>query len=252
MIIISPSKNLNLNDEVLKINHSLPLFLTESRQLTQKIKTLDVDEIKSLMNVSDSLAKLNFDRFKNISKKSNIKKAAGFLFSGDTFNGLAIRSLGSSCLTYAQKRLRILSGLYGILKPFDLIEPYRLEMGTKINGLIGGDLYNFWSNKLTSNLNKEIRNSKSNFLFNLSSNEYSSVVNFEKLDNKVISFDFKKVKDEKLTGIGMVIKKIRGAMANYIISNQITSLEKIKKFNQFKFKFYEFDNKNNKFLFISK
>ena len=80
MIIISPSKNLNLNDEVLKINHSLPLFLTESRQLTQKIKTLDVDEIKSLMNVSDSLAKLNFDRFKNISKKSNIKKAAGFLF----------------------------------------------------------------------------------------------------------------------------------------------------------------------------
>ena len=124
------------------------------------------------------------------------------------------------------KRLRILSGLYGILKPFDLIEPYRLEMGTKINGLIGGDLYNFWSNKLTSNLNKEIRNSNSNFLFNLSSNEYSSVVNFEKLDNKVISFDFKKVKNEKLTGIGMVIKKIRGAMANHIISKKSHVLKK--------------------------
>ena len=217
MIIISPSKNLDLNDESLKVSHSLPLFLSESRQLTTKIKSLNVDEIRSLMNISDSLAKLNFERFKNISKKSNIKKAAGFLFSGDTFNGLSIRSLDSSCLKYAQKTLRILSGLYGILKPFDLIEPYRLEMGTKINGLIGGDLYNFWSNKLTSNLNKEIRNSKSNFLFNLSSNEYSSVVNFEKLENKVISFEFKKVKDEKLTGIGMVIKKMRGSMANYII-----------------------------------
>ncbi len=252
MIIISPSKNLDLNEEVIKIDHSLPQFLPESRQLTKKIKNLNAEQIKSLMKISDSLAKLNFDRFKNISKKSNIRKAAAFIFSGDTFNGLSIRSLDSSCLKYAQKRLRILSGLYGILKPFDLIEPYRLEMGTRINNLIGKDLYKFWSNKLTSNLNREIRNSKSNFLFNLSSNEYSSVINFEKLDNKVINFDFKKIKDDKLAGIGMVIKKIRGAMANHIISNQITNLETIKKFNQFKFKFYEFDNKNNKFLFISK
>ncbi len=252
MIIISPSKNLDLNEEVLKINHSEPQFLSESRQLSKKIKNLNANQIKSLMKISDSLAKINFDRFKNISKKSNIRKAAAFIFSGDTFNGLSIRSLDSSCLKYAQKRLRILSGLYGILKPFDLIEPYRLEMGVKINDLIGKDLYKFWSNKLTSTLNKEIKDNKFNFLFNLSSNEYSSVINFEKIENEVISFDFKKVKNEKLAGIGMVIKKMRGAMANYIISNKITCLEKIKKFNQFKFKFYEFDNKNNKFLFITK
>ena len=252
MIIISPSKNLDLNEEALKINHSLPQFLSESRQLTKKIKNLDADQIKSLMKISDSLAKLNFDRFKNISKKSNTRTAAAFIFSGDTYNGLSIRSLDSSCLKYAQKRLRILSGLYGILKPFDLIEPYRLEMGTKVNDLIGKDLYKFWSNKLTSNLNKEIQENKFNFLFNLSSNEYSSVINFEKLENEVISFDFKKVKNEKLAGIGMVIKKMRGAMANYIISNKITCLEKIKNFKEFKFKFYEFNSKNNKFLFISK
>ena len=125
-------------------------------------------------------------------------------------------------------------------------------MGTKVNDLIGKDLYKFWSNKLTSNLNKEIQENKLNFLFNLSSNEYSSVINFEKLENEVISFDFKKVKNEKLAGIGMVIKKMRGAMANYIISNKITCLEKIKNFKEFKFKFYEFNSKNNKFLFISK
>ena len=125
-------------------------------------------------------------------------------------------------------------------------------MGTKVNDLIGKDLYKFWSNKLTSNLNKEIQENKFNFLFNLSSNEYSSVINFEKLENEVISFDFKKVKNEKLAGIGMVIKKMRGAMANYIISNKITCLEKIKNFKEFKFKFYEFNSKNNKFLFISK
>ena len=157
MIIISPSKNLDLNEEVLKINHSEPQFLSESRQLSKKIKNLNANQIKSLMKISDSLAKINFDRFKNISKKSNIRKAAAFIFSGDTFNGLSIRSLDSSCLKYAQKRLRILSGLYGILKPFDLIEPYRLEMGVKINDLIGKDLYKFWSNKLTSTLNKEIK-----------------------------------------------------------------------------------------------
>ena len=252
MIIISPSKNLDLNEEVLKINHSLPQFLPESKQLIKKIKNLNANQIKSLMKISDSLAKLNFDRFKNISKKSNIRKAAAYIFSGDTFNGLSIRSLDSSCLKYAQKRLRILSGLYGILKPFDLIEPYRLEMGTKINDLIGKDLYKFWSNKLTSNLNKEIRDNEFNFLFDLSSNEYSSVINFEKLEIESISFDFKKIKNDKLAAIGMFIKKMRGAMANYIISNKITSLEKIKTFSEFKFKFYEFDRKNNKFLFISK
>ena len=252
MIIISPSKNLDLNNEILNINHSLPLFLSESKHLAKKIKNLNVAQIKSLMKISDPLAKLNYDRFKNISNKSNTKKAAGFIFSGDTFNGLSIRSLDSSCLSYAQKKLRILSGLYGILKPFDLIEPYRLEMGTKINDLIGEDLYKFWGNKLTFTLNKEIRNSKSNFLFNLSSNEYSSVINFKKLENTVISFDFKKQIDGKLLGIGMVIKKLRGAMAKYIISNKINSLEKIKKFNEFKFKFYEFNSKNNKFLFVSK
>ena len=252
MIIISPSKNLDLNNETFNINHSLPVFLSESKQLAKKIKNLNVIQIKSLMKISDSLAKLNHDRFKNISNKSNIQKAAGFIFSGDTYNGLSIRSLDASCLKYAQKKLRILSGLYGILKPFDLIEPYRLEMGTKINSLMGEDLYKFWGNKLTFTLNKEIRNSKSNFLFNLSSNEYSSVINFEKLENKVISFDFKKEKDGKLAGIGMVIKKLRGAMAKYLISNKINCLDKIKNFNEFKFKFYEFDIKNNKFLFVSK
>jgi len=251
MIIISPSKNLDLNNENLNIDNSTPQFKSEFNKLTKKIKNLNVDQIKSLMKISDSLASLNHDRYKNISKKSNIKKPAGFIFSGDTFNGLAIRSLTPCCLAYAQKKLRILSGLYGILKPLDLIEPYRLEMGTRINDLIGEDLYNFWGEKLTHNLNKEIYKSKSNFLFNLSSNEYSSVINFKNLKCKTISFDFKKIKNNKLVSIGMVIKKLRGAMAKYIIQNKITSLEKFKNFNEFNFKFYEFNSKNNKFLFIS-
>ena len=252
MIIISPSKNLDLNDEAFNIDFSIPQFKAESNKLTKKIKNLNVHQIKSLMKISDPLAKLNYDRFKNIATKSNIRKAAGFIFSGDTFNGLSIRSLDLSSLSYAQKKLRILSGLYGILKPLDLIEPYRLEMGTRINGLIGKDLYKFWGEKLTVNLNKEIRYHKANFLFNLSSNEYSSVINFNKLENDVVNFDFKKVKNGKFVGIGMVIKKLRGAMAKYIIENKISSLERIKNFNEFKFRFYEFDSKNNKFIFVSK
>ena len=231
MIIISPSKNLNLNDEVLKINHSLPSFLTESRQLTQKIKTLNIDEIKSLMNISDSLAKLNFDRFKNISKKSNIKKAAGFLFSGDTFNGLAIRSLGSSCLTYAQKRLRILSGLYGILKPFDLIEPYRLEMGTKLETSEGKNLYEFWGNKVQDNVLEELKNQKSDLLINLASKEYFTVLGKLPEDVNVVTPTFKDYKNGKFKIISFYAKKARGMMARWIIENKITDFEKLSGFN---------------------
>ncbi len=252
MIIISPSKNLKLKDETLKLEYTYPVFVSETKRLINQIKNLNVLEVKSLMNISDSLAKLNYERFKNINSKSNIRKPAGFLFSGDTFNGLSIRSLDTSSLNYAQEKLRILSGLYGILRPFDLIEPYRLEMGTKISTILGGDLYEFWREKLTINLKAEIKDNNTRFLFNLSSHEYFSVINTSELKCKIVNFDFKKLKNEKLSGIGMMIKKLRGAMAKYIIQNKIESLDKIKEFSDFGFEFSKFDNSSNNFLFITK
>ena len=181
MIIISPSKNLNLKNEVFNFQQSSPFFASQTKQIINKIKLLNFKEIKSLMNVSESLAKLNFERFEIFNSKSNIRKPAAFIFSGDTFNGLSIRSLNESDLEYAQINLRILSGLYGILRPYDIIEPYRLEMGTKISKILGSSLYDFWKEKITVKLNEEIINSKSLFLYNLASEEYYSAIDFGKL-----------------------------------------------------------------------
>ncbi len=252
MIIISPAKNLNLEKEKSIYLETLPVFSTDSKKIANKLKFLDVQNIKSIMNISSTLATINYERFKAINSKSNFKKAASFLFSGDTFNGLSVRTMKKNDLSYAQKNLRILSGLYGILKPLDLIEPYRLEMGTKTNNIIGKDLYSFWKNKITNHLNSEIRKNKSSFLFNLASKEYFSVINPDKLDCKVISFDFKKFKNNELSGIGMMIKKLRGAMAHYIIINKVIDIKNLKKFNAFSFKFLRYDSDNNKLLFASK
>lgn len=252
MIIISPSKNLNLKNEVFNFQQSSPFFASQTKQIINKIKLLNFKEIKSLMNVSESLAKLNFERFEIFNSKNNIRKPAAFIFSGDTFNGLSIRSLNQSDLEYAQINLRILSGLYGILRPYDIIEPYRLEMGTKISKILGSSLYDFWKEKITAKLNEEIKNSESTFLFNLASEEYYSVLDFAKVKCKLINFDFKKIKKDKISGIGMMIKKLRGEMAKFIISNKVNSLKKFEEFNELGFKFSSFDETNRKFLFISK
>ncbi len=251
MIIISPSKNLNLKTEDIPLEETIPYFSSEVKCLIKKIKTLDKKEIKSLMNISDSLAKLNFERYKDINKKNNMMKQAGFIFSGDTFNGLLIRSMNNRSLVYAEKNLRILSGLYGILKPSDLIEPYRLEMGTKMNNILGEDLYNYWGKKVTTKLNNDIKKTKSKYLFNLASNEYASVIKNSELESQIVNFDFKKKIGNNLSGIGMVIKKLRGAMARFIIVNKIQSIDKLEDFNEFGFKFLEFDNSSYRLVFVS-
>ena len=158
----------------------------------------------------------------------------------------------SSEFQNAQKKLRILSGLYGMLKPFDIIEPYRLEMGTNTAGILGNDLYRFWKKKITIEMNRDIKDTKSKFMYNLASKEYSSVLDFNELECKVVNFDFKKKTNNKLQGIGMMIKKLRGSMASYIIRNKINNIEGLKNFNELGFKFLELDNSNNQLIFVSR
>ena len=251
MIIISPSKKLDLNQETVSFVPTEPKYSKQSKKISDKIKDLDFKSVKSLMGISQNLARLNYNRFKSINTKSNVKKSAAFIFSGDTFNGLSFRTLDEGSLLYAQKKLRILSGLYGILKPFDNIEPYRLEMGTNTKNLIGEDLYNFWGESITLNIKNDINKNKSEFLYNLASNEYSKVVNLSSLNCKTISFDFKKRVNNKFTGIGMMIKKMRGCMAKFIIENKIEDLESLKNFRENGFTFSHLDNESMKFVFTS-
>ena len=252
MIIISPAKNLNIVPEKLSVESSRPFFTNDTNSLVEKLKTLKFDKLKNLMKISDSLTHLNFQRFQDFTAYDNIFKPAVFLFSGDTFNGLSIRSFSKEMLLLAQDRLRIISGLYGLLRPLDLIQPYRLEMGTKIEPLLETSLQEFWKKKITSLLNSDLSKSKSKFLFNLSSQEYFESVDKENLNAKVINFDFKIFKDSKLKAPGMMIKKYRGMMASFIITNKIFDLEKLKTFNNAGFKFDSYDELNNKLLFVSK
>jgi len=251
MIIISPAKNLNILPETHSLKLSEPFFNNETNSLVRKLKKLKFNNLKNLMNISDSLTELNLQRFKDFGLHDNVFKPAVFLFSGDTFNGLSIRSFSKEMLSFAQDRLRILSGLYGLLRPLDLIQPYRLEMGTKIESVLGTSLHDFWKKKVTSRLNNDLSKTKTKFLFNLASQEYFESIDQKSLNVKVINFDFKVFKDNKLKAPGMMIKKYRGIMARFIIMNKLDDVEELKAFNEEGFKFDSYDESSNKLLFIS-
>tara|TARA_B100001564_G_scaffold323573_1_gene303712 strand:- start:52 stop:810 length:759 start_codon:yes stop_codon:yes gene_type:complete len=252
MIIISPAKNLNILPEKFPIQLSEPFFINDTNSIASKLKKLQFDKLKNLMNISDSLTELNLQRFQDFNSNKNVFKPAVYLFSGDTFNGLSIRSFSKEILFLAQKRLRILSGLYGLLRPLDLIQPYRLEMGTKIESILGTSLHEFWKKKITSCLNNDLSQLKTKYLFNLSSQEYFESIDKKDLNAKIINFDFKIFKENKLKAPGMMIKKYRGIMAKFIIMNKIVDVEELKTFNEAGFKFDSYDQFNNKLLFISK
>jgi hypothetical protein len=252
MIIVSPAKNLNILPEKQSLQFSKPFFRNDTNLLVSKLKELKFDKLKKLMNISDSLTELNLQRFQDFNSNDNVFKPAVFLFSGDTFNGLSIRSFSKEMLLLAQERLRILSGLYGLLRPLDLIQPYRLEMGTKICSILGTSLHDFWKKKITSCLNNDLDKCKSKYLFNLSSQEYFESIDKKDLNAKIINFDFKIFKQNKLKSPGMMIKKYRGIMAKYIITNKLVDLEELKTFNELGFKFDSYDESNSKLLFISK
>ena len=251
MILISPSKNLNIRSETINFNFSEPKFKKKIKALSDSLKGLSISELKSLMPISDKLVELNIKRFENFGKPDNPKKPAVFLFTGATFDGLSIRSFDKDSYDYVQRNLRILSGLYGILKPFDIIQPYRLEMGTNTVKLINSSLYEFWSNDISKNLNEELKINGSKYLFNLSSKEYFSVLDYKKINAEVINFDFKVKLNDEYKNIGMQIKKMRGSMAKFIIDNKIDTIGSLKNFEVNNFKFEKLLPKTNTLLFTA-
>ena len=251
MILISPSKNLNIRSETINFNFSEPKFKKKIKALSDSLKGLSISELKSLMPISDKLVELNIKRFENFGKPDNPKRPAVFLFTGATFDGLSIRSFDKDSYDYVQRNLRILSGLYGILKPFDIIQPYRLEMGTNTVKLINSSLYEFWSNDISQNLNEELKINGSKYLFNLSSKEYFSVLDYKKINAEVINFDFKVKLNDEYKNIGMQIKKMRGSMAKFIIDNKIDTIGPLKNFEVNNFKFEKLLPKTNTLLFTA-
>ena len=237
-IVISPAKSLNFESELPTQNFSEAAFLKEARQVHKELKKLKPKDLSNLMDISDKLAELNWER--NQSWKTPFtpenSRPAIYAFDGEVYTGVNAYSIPLDKMEDLQSRLFILSGLYGLLKPLDLIQPYRLEMGTSIAIGESKNLYSFWKTKITKALNKSL--SKGEFLLNLASNEYFSAVDIKSLKANVITPEFKDYKDGKPTMISFFAKKARGLMVRYIINTNAQTIEDIKGFN---YEGYAFD-----------
>lgn len=230
-IVISPAKSLNFEKELPTSKYSEPLFLKESRQVHKVLKQKKPKELSELMSISDKLADLNWERNQNWKTPFTPENArpAIYTFDGDVYTGLDAHSIPLEKLDDLQSRLRILSGLYGLLKPLDLIQAYRLEMGTKLPIEDKKNLYEFWKATVTKSLNKELE--KGELFVNLASNEYFSAVDVKALKVPVITPDFKDYKDGKLKMISFFAKKARGMMLRYIIDTNAQTLDDLKGFD---------------------
>lgn len=229
LVVLSPAKNLDVEPVNVSLQATQPELMSETRELVDTCKQLSPANLASLMSISDKLAILNVERFNSFEfpfTQDNAKPAV-LTFNGDVYTGLDAESLSEDDLTFAQQHLRILSGLYGVLRPLDLMQAYRLEMGTRLDNPKGKNLYEFWGDKVTEQLNAE----QQPIMVNLASNEYFKVVSKKLLSAPVITPVFKDTKNGNLKVISFFAKKARGLMARYIIENRITNVEQLKQFD---------------------
>ena len=231
--LVSPAKKLDFSNTDILSQFSQCDFLKKSQILIDETKNMSISELKTLMKISDKLAEINRERFKQWSTpftKENAKQAI-LSFKGDTYIGLNAETFSNKDFEYAQDHFRILSGLYGILRPLDLIQPYRLEMGTKLENPNGSDLYGFWSDQIAKKLNNTLKEHASKVILNCASVEYFKSVDINTLDATIVSPIFKDVKNGQAKIISFFAKKARGMMARFIIQNRIDKVDDIIKFN---------------------
>lgn len=233
LIVLSPAKSLDYKTPAKVKTPTLPEFVTESAKLIADLKKLAPQEVAELMGLSDQLATLNVGRYRDWSKKftEENSKPAIYAFDGDVYDGFDVKSLSPKAVEFAQDHIRILSGLYGALRPLDLMQPYRLEMGTVFKNARGKDLYAFWGERVTESLKKILERQKKPVLLNLASEEYFKVLQPKKLDCPVIAPVFQDEKDGKYKIISFYAKRARGLMARYVVENRITEPTDLKGFN---------------------
>jgi uncharacterized protein len=251
LLVISPAKNLDFETPAVTQTASQPRYLAESKQLIKQLKQLSVQDIASLMSLSDKLAGLNLGRYQTWSTPFNADNAkqAVLAFNGDVYTGLDAATLDEAGFEFAQQHLRILSGLYGVLKPLDYMQPYRLEMGTKLANTKGKDLYAFWGDALKQSLEAEPALADG-ILINLASNEYFKAVNAKQLNVRIITPVFKDAKNGQYKMISFYAKKARGLMSRYIIDHKINKPDAIKNFNSEGYYFSAEQSKGDEWVFL--
>ncbi|MBV1917115.1 MAG: peroxide stress protein YaaA [Sphingomonadaceae bacterium] len=231
--LLSPAKKLNFDSHESQLEITRPRLASDTREIAGVAKNQSAADLKNLMHISDKLAELNAQRFKafDLDGRRNSAKPAGLTFDGDVYWGLEAKSMGEDTLAYAQDHLRILSGLYGLLRPMDAIQPYRLEMGTKMKNPRGKSLYDFWGSRLAASLKEDLAAHDDQTVVNLASNEYFKAVDESALSGPVISATFLNVKDGKARRLMYHVKFARGLMARWIMENRLDRAEGLKDFN---------------------
>lgn len=250
--LLSPAKTLDYENSDPVTDLKVPQFSAQANQLIRILKKKSVEEIKSMMHISENLAVLNKNRYKNFSKEYTDEnaKSAIMAFKGDVYTGLDAETLDNASLDYVNKHVRILSGLYGLLMPFDRMQPYRLEMGTKLENKKGTNLYHFWGDTISKALNKQLKEMGADTIINLASNEYYKAVDRKKLKARVIDIDFREEKDGELKFVSFFAKKARGTMTRYIAKNQITNPLDLRGFDYDNYRFEERGSSENQLLFV--
>ena len=239
LVTLSPSKGQDFEEPALSKKYSKPADLKDSELLIKELRKIKSKRLREMMDISENIAELNVDRFKTFKTPFTTKNAkqAIFAFKGDVYSGLELSSFDEDDYAYAQDHLRILSGLYGCLRPLDLIQPYRLEMKTKLKNERGDNLYQFWDDRITRSINKELKKQKEAVLVNLASNEYFKSVKPKLLEGRLLNINFKETKNGKTRVVAIFAKRARGMMADYIIRNRIEKPEDLKKFRLGGYKF---------------
>jgi len=233
LIVISPAKSLDFETPSKISDYTIPELLKESEKLIGRLKTMSPKQLSALMDISADLGDLNFKRYQEWQTpftNENAKQSI-LAFNGDVYQGLDAATLLEDKFMLAQSKLRILSGLYGILKPLDLIQPYRLEMGTKLKYYKSKDLYSFWNPLITKKINEAVAESGSGILINLASNEYFKSIDRKKLKAEIVTPDFKDLKNGNYKMISFFAKRARGLMSRFILENDITDHSDLLAFN---------------------
>jgi len=232
LAVVSPAKKLDFETDAPEMAVSQPVFLDDTEELIEVARKKSRRDLMKLMGISENLADLNYQRFAHFSRpfdRTNAKPAV-FAFRGDTYIGLDADTMKAKDIDWAEDHFRMLSGLYGLLKPRDLMQPYRLEMGTKLANARGKDLYAFWGDKIAHEINRLTNGHKDRSLINLASNEYFKSVKTKTLEGPVITPVFKEVKAGVAKVIGFSAKRARGMMARFMIDNRLETPEGLKKF----------------------
>ncbi|MBA4728116.1 MAG: peroxide stress protein YaaA [Pseudomonas sp.] len=252
LMVISPAKTLDYETPPITKRFTLPQHLDHSQQLIELLRDYSPAQISELMHLSDKLAALNVARYGSWTAEftpDNAKQAL-LAFKGDVYTGLNVDDFTDDDLLFAQQHLRMLSGLYGLLRPLDLMQPYRLEMGTKLVNPRGKDLYAFWGERISDWLNEALREQGDDVLLNLASNEYFSSVKRKALNARVIDVDFKDMKNGQYKIISFYAKKARGLMARWVIKERIAKPEQLSAFDYEGYRFSADDSSANHLVFL--